>query len=151
MLFLLLGCPSVFGDNVNHTGLQDTASVVCTGGLSSAPASSVIVSTWTLEGVSRVVTPVGLCVNDAGTRAAIAVDDDGAEVWITVTSGTPGVFNLPSDEADVSVDAGTVWSGDDFYAGTLSMDVGFGNLTAEATASGGQNLSVDLSWTGMAR
>ena len=148
MLFLLLGCPSVFGDNVHHTGLLDTATVACTGGLSPAPAGGVIVTTWTIDGVSRVVTPVGLCVDDAGTRAAIAVDDEGSEAWITVSSGTPGVFNLPSDDAQVSVDAGTVWSGDDVYAGTLSIDVGFGSLTAEATAAGGQNLSVDLSWTG---
>ena len=57
-------------------------------------------------------------------------------------------FHVTSDDVQVSVDAGTVWSGDDVYAGTLSIDVGFGSLTAEATAAGGQNLSVDLSWTG---
>lgn len=150
LLMLLAGCPSVFGDNANHTGLADTATIVCTGNLSSAPASGVVVSTWTVEGVSRLVTVDGLCVNAEGTRAVIAIDDSGSGVWITVQSATTGSFNLPGDDASVTVEGSNSWYADDFYAGTVTMDVGFGNLTGDATASGGQSLSLDLSWTGTA-
>ena len=145
---LLAGCPSVFGDNANHTGLADTATIVCTGNLSSAPASGVVVSTWTVEGVSRLVAVEGLCVNSEGTRAVIALDDSGSTVLVTVQAASTGSFNLPGDDASVKVEGTNTWSADDFYAGTLTTDVGFGNLTGDATASGGQSLSLDLSWTG---
>ncbi len=147
MLAAILGCPSVFGDkSTTETGSVDTEVPACSGSLEPHDPAAVSVLVFSIEGVGRVVTPLSLCIHPDGTRVEIVVDDDGSEVRVQMEAVSEGVFNLPSESATVVVEAGVIWSGEDIYAGTLSLGAVSGSLVADATASDGESLSLQLSW-----